>query len=348
MTERRYYNQEFPLNAMTFNHSFLGIFEPGRYRGYDTIANAGGVGINIDVLHSLTGIQKTKQDNSQTIASGICLTKHGVVIEHEGKLENIAIDDNVGAGSIRVDLLIIEHTPAAIAGGQVSTISVIKGTPGSGAPALTNPERQIILGEISIAANGPDFASLTWAPADVPNIANKADFDPTSIELAIADNDSDILTINNNITLLSRGYVMYTVGANGSGDPSEFAIGISAATAIFSGAGTHLAAMYGKNQIGDIKILGGVTGISSSAQNLFRLPAGYRPTANQNHIILVQGMDSAGSPIQNHIHIKDDGWVASYGLARKLDGGLAAAPYSYYIDTVIHTIHAIDPVGMGV
>lgn len=179
--QKRFNNYKTP--AVSFEQSEVrqGLMPAGVYRGFDTITDGGGVGINIMINHEATGIQKVTAGLSFTAKNGIFISPQGTIIHEQGAVGPFAITDN-GTANTRIDLLIAEHEHVSVVGGQDALYSIIQGTAGSGIPALTNPSKQIILAYITLPPMAGNFADLSFS----------------FVEKQVFNGDSDIAKLSKN------------------------------------------------------------------------------------------------------------------------------------------------------
>jgi len=166
MAQSIYYNYKAGLNSNDFNKVLLGVHEPGRYRGFDTLTPTT---LSFTLSHSVTGIVQTRENLTQTNPTGILVTKQGFVIQEDATITGLACLTNGANAFQRIDLVICEHEDVNVIGGQAAVYSVIKGADGGPVvPALPNPEKQIIVGQILIPASAATLASATWTKAQCP------------------------------------------------------------------------------------------------------------------------------------------------------------------------------------
>jgi len=181
MAQRTFWN--YKDDDLTFDLNFreLGIFEPGRYRGFDPVLSAG---LTLTLNQLTTGADKTLSDGSTVTQFGIWNTKQGGIVT-----EDAAINLPISAGDAthpRIDLIIGQHQYVAIAGGTPAIYAVIEGTPAASpvAPALTIPAQQVILGYLYVPANMTDLngAGVVYTQAAIPNYSNDATIPHTNTE----------------------------------------------------------------------------------------------------------------------------------------------------------------------
>ncbi len=164
MSQKVFQNFKFALDSNNFNNWFLGVLEPGRYRGFDSITTST---LSFTVIHTGTGIKQTKEDLTQTNETGILITKQGMVIQEDAAITSLTCVTNSGL-SARVDLVVCTHEDVNTIGGQAATYSVIQGAPGGAIPSLPNPTKQTIVGSIAIPTNCTNLNTATYTPAQCP------------------------------------------------------------------------------------------------------------------------------------------------------------------------------------
>lgn len=172
MAQRIYFN--FQDNDSTFDLNFaqLGIADAGRYRGFDAVL---GAGLTLTLNHLTTGVEKVKEDLNTQIY-GVWKTKQGGIVT---ETDPITLPISAGDATFdRIDLIVGQHEYIQVAGGSAAVYSVIQGTPAANpvAPALSLPNRQVVLGQIYIPANTTDLngAGVVYTQADAPYFAGNA------------------------------------------------------------------------------------------------------------------------------------------------------------------------------
>lgn len=170
MPQRRYWN--FKDDDATFDLNFreLGIFEPGRYRGFDAVLAAG---LTLTLNHATTGADKTESDGATITRYGIWNSKQGTIVTEDADINLV-----IAAGdptNPRIDLIVAQHQYIFSAGGAAAVYLVIQGTPAANpvAPALTVPAQQVILGQLYVPANMTDLngAGVEYTQIPTPNYA---------------------------------------------------------------------------------------------------------------------------------------------------------------------------------
>lgn len=197
MAQERWWNWQDDDSTFRLNWRDLGIHEPGRYRGFDGDLTFAPLQLNL--VHTSTGVTKTKLNLTTTPKIGVWLSKQGCVITEDS---NIIIPITAGNTLPRIDLIVGQHEYTQIVGGTAATYSVITGTPSLTpvAPTLPFPEKQVILGVLYVPANmisltGP---GVVYTPTKVPYFAGT--------QLSLDDNsDATVINAQNGDILLHDG-----------------------------------------------------------------------------------------------------------------------------------------------
>lgn len=173
MAQIRFHNYQRPVDSFDENRRILGPLQPGRYRGFDGLANISG--LTAEIAHNITGIQETNSDNTtQTAATGAWLTNQGVVVQEDANIAALTFVAN-GSANPRIDVIYGEHDWLASPGGQSAIYGVIQGTPGTTpvAPALSSPVNQVILGYVLIPGSAADLSGATYTAASCPELGGQ-------------------------------------------------------------------------------------------------------------------------------------------------------------------------------
>lgn len=208
MAQFIYWNWQDDDSTVNLNHRSLGINDPGAYRGFDVdLSDPGGLTLLLK-MDGPTSFDVTKADLSVE-KRGVILSKQGVIIQENADLD-LPINANP-SGSPRIDLVVCEHEYVFAAGASQALYFIIQGTPGGGVPALTFPDKQIIIGQLLM---GPTTTALTdagviYTPSTVPIFAG----DPTIVRTF---NDQTITGTKtfNGINLDLENFATYNVGTN--------------------------------------------------------------------------------------------------------------------------------------
>lgn len=174
MAQRRFWNFQDEDSTFDLSRWWLGIFEPGLYRGFDFIPSNNQTML---LSHDITGIVQTQLDQALSNKTGCLFTKQGVVIQEDEPI-SLAVQP-AHATLPRKDLVIVTHIYQETDGGAMAYYSVLQGTPAADPvpPALSNPEKQTVLGTLYL----PGGAASLIDPGVVftknsPELANREKF----------------------------------------------------------------------------------------------------------------------------------------------------------------------------
>ena len=153
--------ESFPLGEQN-----IGLIKPGRYNGYDIFNKTGGLTFRLS--HS-GSISKTKKDGTPDNQFGAIIMPTGIVI-HESDTIDLLVTNNSGNTNAREDLVICEHDYQEVQNGTPANYSVVKGPMDGSKPTLPNPEKQVIVGRITITPGGytEDDISYKKETANLP------------------------------------------------------------------------------------------------------------------------------------------------------------------------------------
>ena len=140
----------------------FGLLPSGVYRGFDTIEK---ISTGVRLLHTTTGATYTNKNGTQVNNIAVIKTPQGAIITEDAPVE---LPISAQASSVRIDVVVIEHSRGDIQGGSVAIPSVIEGTPGAGIPLVTGLSTKVIIGYLRIEPNGNYY----WTRATVPQLAN--------------------------------------------------------------------------------------------------------------------------------------------------------------------------------
>lgn len=175
------------LTSVSENKFRQGLLPAGRYKGFDTMSDYGGTGVNINILHTGKGFIRNTFVNPPIAESNLyayIVTPQGVAVETDIEATNISIDATTGGnGYRRVDAIVFEHEYTQVQGGAIGNVIVIKGTESDGTglfteyptkPALANTSKQTLLGYVFIKESASfSYADLKYVPVASPDIANE-------------------------------------------------------------------------------------------------------------------------------------------------------------------------------
>lgn len=233
MAQKRGIEYNVALTSFQVDELDQGLLPAGRYYGYDTMTNAGGVGVNISLNHT-NGFLGAKHSPAafDSTPSAYVVTPQGVRILTDEILQSINIPDMQTVDERRTDLIVMNHEYVNVAGGQTATISLIQGTPQQGNakttiyaddPALPNPVKQIIIGRIRVRSTAValTYNDIKWEPALKPNQAAKPLFsndEPIVLSNYVGKKAIDLTTANmvNNMLILTEPCQVINLYVSGS------------------------------------------------------------------------------------------------------------------------------------
>ena len=174
MAQQRLRDYQSALAAFDHNIFNLGLHNPGRYCGFDTVVRVSALTFNIS--HDGSGIRYKNPNNAASGPFGILLTPQGDLIKEDAPIGVLAVDTNAGNNSFRYDLLVCSHSHINNAGGQAATYSIIKGAIGSGIkPLLADALKQVAVGVIELPPNASDIANCTFTKSKCPDSGDGED-----------------------------------------------------------------------------------------------------------------------------------------------------------------------------
>jgi len=189
MESKVFSNYKAPLNSFKEGcEKFLGILEPGRVRGFDTLFVQ--AGLTFGLSHNITGILKTKLDSTeQSPRTGVVFSKQGVVLHIEGDLTDLTATANAG-GEAREDIIYLDIT--YLADEQTVDYGVFGILPGGG--ALTNT--MVEIGRVLIQPGAITIDPNDYTPAQVKSIGGVPALGDTEIISLIQENTENMVTTN--------------------------------------------------------------------------------------------------------------------------------------------------------
>ena len=173
MAQERKGEYNVALTSISEDKFRQGITPPGRYKGFDTITDAGGTGVNININHSATGFNRNTFDATPVAESNLyayLITPQGVAVETDIIVTNLALSSLPSlSGQKRVDAVVFDHTYTTVQGGAQGNVIIVTGTASNGngmtneyppAPGI-NSSKQTLLGYIFI--EGDNSGSFTFS-----------------------------------------------------------------------------------------------------------------------------------------------------------------------------------------
>lgn len=178
MAQMQFTNYQDDILSFDLRQAMLGILNPGRYCGYDTFSpdTEGGGVISITIRHTATGIRKSSKANPPVagLQNGVVMTPQGLIIQDDNGAIPITIDDGSGNGGLtRYDVIYLSHIYLdGVPGDNPATYHIVKGTPGSGTPAVPFPAYQVPLIVVTIPDGVTTWTGLTFTPVSCPELGD--------------------------------------------------------------------------------------------------------------------------------------------------------------------------------
>ena len=147
MAQERFWNYRDDDLTFRLDQWLLGVIDAGLYRGFDPKLNGT---LTLRLEHDVTGYVKTLKNGDLTNQLGVYVTKQGVLINEDAAIE---VDIPPTGANARIDYVVAEHDYIDVDGGTEASYKVIQGPANGSLPTLTNPNVQIILGQLSLPPN---------------------------------------------------------------------------------------------------------------------------------------------------------------------------------------------------
>jgi len=172
--QKRYHEYRGNLISYDEDTRLLGIITPGRYRGFDTLVPV--TSLTFNLTHEQTGINEYDAAGNAIGKSAVICTKQGVIIRENQTIGPFAVDTNVGNTSDRYDFIVISHQYISVQGGETANYEIIKGPLNNASfPVLTDPNRQVLLGIIKVAAGAAQILGSDYERARTPDAGDEPD-----------------------------------------------------------------------------------------------------------------------------------------------------------------------------
>lgn len=169
---------------LSFNHNLfnLGMHNPGRYAGYDTVNWTALNALTFLIAHTNTGINYKDQNESVKGPNGVALSPQGGLIMESAPVGDdngnpLALVTNAGNSFTRYDILVMSHSYVVEPGGQDALYSIVQGPIGASTiPTVADPLHDIIIGIFEIAADASGSnGTITWTPSRCPDSGDGED-----------------------------------------------------------------------------------------------------------------------------------------------------------------------------
>lgn len=167
MSQRQYTTFQADILSFELRDALLGTLKPGRYMGYDTMAEYQAQAAD-NVYCRFThpaGMNKYDQASPPALEAqrGVAITTQGTIIAEDGNVDVTVTLINGGASDTVVHLLYMEHVyDGAVPGANNATYGIKSGTEGGGVPSLTSPTKQVVIGTIIEPAGATQFSHLVY------------------------------------------------------------------------------------------------------------------------------------------------------------------------------------------
>ncbi len=180
MAQRRFHQWEDDDLTRLMNQKFIGLIEPGPYRGFNAAPFDGTV--NLTLRHGTdwygdNGATESTYAESPGSESqiGVIFTKQGVVIKETGAIV-LPIAPN-GSANPRIDRIVCRSVYTEVPGGDLATYAVYTGTPAANPapPSISFPNEEIILGELRVPGffDAMDNDGVIWTRTTPPPFAQQ-------------------------------------------------------------------------------------------------------------------------------------------------------------------------------
>ena len=189
MESKVFSNYKASLNSFKEGcEKFLGILEPGRVRGFDTLFIQ--TGLTFGLSHNVTGIVKTKLNPTEVSnKTGVIFSKQGVILQVEGDLTDLSVIPNTGEEA-REDIIYLDIT--YLADEETIDYGVFGVLPGGG--ELTNT--MVEVGRILVQPDAITLDPNDYTPAQVKSIGGVPALGDVEIIQLIEDNTENMVTTN--------------------------------------------------------------------------------------------------------------------------------------------------------
>jgi hypothetical protein len=170
MTQIRYFDFGTPQTGWTDAQQFLGVLEPGRYKGFDTISIINGTTLSV-VHSSQRGLISPSIGQLDSAPTGVWVTNQGVVVKEDATivgLANAGLDNTMNTDK-RIFAVYGQHQYAASVGGTVATYGIKAGSMEGLYPVLDFPKTQVVLLYVHVPAG--ENATGSGVYVELPRMA---------------------------------------------------------------------------------------------------------------------------------------------------------------------------------
>lgn len=178
MAQKHFRNFQNDLGSFQHNIANLGLHNPGRYMGFDTLVpTAGGVILTFNLSHTGKGISYKNPNNDLIGPIGVILTPQGTVISEDAIIgDPFTVDTNAGNSSERYDLIYMVHDQVELVGGQSATYAIVKGPLNSTVkPTVPDIFKNTPIGYVILPVQESDIHNCIWQKAKTPDSGDGVD-----------------------------------------------------------------------------------------------------------------------------------------------------------------------------
>lgn len=183
-----------PLNSFKeANEKMLGIIEPGRIRGFDTLFVQAGLTFGIN--HEITGIEKVLLDYTQkSPKTGVVMSKQGVVLHVEGTVNDLTCIANAGEEP-REDIIYldIKYLQDAL-NEDLGTFGVLPG-------GSEMPDYFVEIGRIIVQPGVTVLQPTDYTPTKVKSVGGFEFLSDTEVQGIITEGLANAVTISGTQTI---------------------------------------------------------------------------------------------------------------------------------------------------
>lgn len=172
--QSRLRNYKNALTSFPHNIANLGMHNPGRYCGFDTLVSTGTLAFKL--THAASGFPYKSVQNVTFGPVGMILTRQGVIILEDEEVTGLSVDTNAGNTKTRFDLVVATHVFTNAVGGSDAVYSIIKGPIGDESlPSLDDPTTQVIVGTVILIPGAINLSSAIYQKQRPPDSGDSID-----------------------------------------------------------------------------------------------------------------------------------------------------------------------------
>jgi len=181
MAQKIYVGYQLGLDSWLQNTSLLGVLNPGRYCGFNSLTVNG---MDITLGHTQFGVTVRDANNIKSGPFGKWLSPQGTLISEDSPMGPYTLDDNSSNDYWRYDVLYGEHHYKPVSNHATlypAIYGILKGptaTSNFDGPAigtLSDPDHQVILAIIAIPPNASDLTGISLYPVKGQDTGDHSD-----------------------------------------------------------------------------------------------------------------------------------------------------------------------------